>query len=80
MNTPQLSASPPSWANGLSEEDLDGMHQLGALSTAGLVTEIKKLYDQTYQLGIQEAKEMTRGKYLNIFTPENNEDSLNDKQ
>lgn len=41
---------------------------MGALSTTGIVHEIKKLYDQAYQLGVQEAKEMTRGKYLNIFT------------
>lgn len=41
--------------------------ELGALSPTGLIAEIKKLYDQAYQLGVQEAKEMTRGKYLNIF-------------
>ena len=29
--------------------------------------EIKKTYDDAYQLGVQEAKEMTRGKYLGIF-------------
>lgn len=45
--------------------------ELGALSHAGLIAEIKKLYDQAYQLGIEEAREMTRGKYLNIFTPSN---------
>lgn len=41
--------------------------ELGALSQAGLIAEIKKLYDQAYQLGVEEAREMTRGKYLNIF-------------
>lgn len=40
---------------------------MGALSQAGLIAEIKKLYDQAYQLGVEEAREMTRGKYLNIF-------------
>lgn len=45
--------------------------ELGALSHAGLIAEIKKLYDQAYQLGVEEAREMTRGKYLNIFTPSN---------
>ena len=42
--------------------------ELGALSTQGLIAEIRKLYDEAYKLGSQEAKEMTRGKYLNIFS------------
>lgn len=45
--------------------------ELGALSQAGLTSEIKKLYDQAYQLGVEEAREMTRGKYLNIFSQTN---------
>lgn len=32
-----------------------------------LIAEVKKLHDLAYQLGLEEAKEMTRGKYLNIF-------------
>ncbi|XP_031630066.1 protein lin-52 homolog isoform X2 [Contarinia nasturtii] len=61
----------PSWTQGLSQEDINSMHQLGALSQAGLISEIKKLYDQAYQLGVEEAREMTRGKYLNIFSQNN---------
>lgn len=45
--------------------------ELGALSHAGLIAEIRKLYDQVYQLGVEEAREMTRGKYLNIFSTTN---------
>lgn len=45
--------------------------ELGALSQAGVISEIKKLYDQAYQLGVEEAREMTRGKYLNIFSQNN---------
>jgi len=60
--------NPPPWTKGLSQEDINSMHQIGALSPAGLTAEIKKLYDQAYQLGIEEAREMTRGKYLNIFS------------
>lgn len=41
--------------------------ELGVLSTNGLIAEIRKLYDQAYQFGLMEAKEMTRGKYLAIF-------------
>lgn len=75
MNTPSLiSTPPPDWSNGLTQDDINSMHQLGALSHSGLITEIQKLNDQTYQLGVQEAKEMTRGKYLNIFRSPNNAD------
>lgn len=48
------------------------LSELGALSQAGLIAEIKKLYDEAYQLGMEEAREMTRGKYLNIFSQANN--------
>ena len=37
------------------------------MAPAAIVKELKKLHDQAYQLGVQEAKEMSRGKYLNIF-------------
>lgn len=46
--------------------------ELGSLDRAGLITEIRRLYDEGYQLGLEEAKEITRGKYLNIFTSSNN--------
>lgn len=41
--------------------------ELGNLSMTGLISEVKRLHDLAYQLGLEEAKEMTRGKYLNIF-------------
>lgn len=44
------------------------MHKLGAMSNAQLISEIKRLYDQAYKIGIDEGKEMTRGKLLQIFT------------
>lgn len=46
--------------------------ELGALSSTGLIAEIRKLYDEAYKLGIDEAKEMTRGRYLNIFSNPSN--------
>ena len=33
-----------------------------------IIEEVKKLQTVAYQLGVEEAKEMTRGKYLNILT------------
>jgi protein lin-52 len=41
--------------------------ELGNLPKSGIITEIKRLYDEGYQLGLDEGKEITRGKYLNIF-------------
>ncbi|XP_058468002.1 protein lin-52 homolog isoform X1 [Malaya genurostris] len=68
INTPNLNFSPPAWTKGLTQDDINSMYQLGALSTNGIIAEVRKLYDQAYQLGVQEAKEMSRGKCLNIFT------------
>lgn len=41
--------------------------ELGNLPKSGIIAEIKSLYDEGYQLGMDEGKEITRGKYLNIF-------------
>ncbi|XP_044583297.1 protein lin-52 homolog isoform X2 [Cotesia glomerata] len=57
-----------SWsASGISTDDMAQLHQLGSLPVTSLIAEVKKLHDLAYQLGLEEAKEMTRGKYLNIF-------------
>jgi hypothetical protein len=42
--------------------------EFGSLTASSLIAEVKKLHDVAYQLGLEEAKEMTRGKYLNILT------------
>ncbi|XP_043521319.1 protein lin-52 homolog isoform X2 [Frieseomelitta varia] len=65
QNSPQT--EPSSWAAGLTPDDINQLHHLGNLSMGGLISEVKKLHDMAYQLGLEEAKEMTRGKYLNIF-------------
>ncbi|PBC34004.1 Protein lin-52 [Apis cerana cerana] len=65
QNSPQT--EPSAWAAGLTPDDINQLHQLGNLSMGGLISEVKKLHDMAYQLGLEEAKEMTRGKYLNIF-------------
>jgi len=40
---------------------------LGSLPVPTLIAEVRRLHDRAYELGIDERKEMTRGKYLNIF-------------
>lgn len=48
--------------------------ELASLTTAGLISKVKELHDIAYQLGVEEAKEITRGKYLNLFNkPRNNQ-------
>lgn len=41
---------------------------LSAKAPHAIIMEIKKIHDEAYQLGVREAKEMTRGKYLGIFS------------
>ena len=41
--------------------------ELGNLPTQHLLEEVKRLQNIAYQLGLEETKEMTRGKYLNIL-------------
>uniref|UniRef100_A0A182VRR4 Uncharacterized protein n=1 Tax=Anopheles minimus TaxID=112268 RepID=A0A182VRR4_9DIPT len=60
--------TPPSWMKGLTQDDINAMYQLGALSKNGLLAEIKKIFDQAYNIGLQEAKEITKGKNLEIFS------------
>lgn len=57
----------PMWSGNLSNEDMHKLYQLGNLPMNELITKVKELHDLAYQLGLEEAKEMTRGKYLNIF-------------
>ncbi len=40
---------------------------LSSMPVSSLLSEVKRLHDVAYELGIEERKEMTRGKYLNIF-------------
>ncbi|XP_043284819.1 protein lin-52 homolog isoform X3 [Venturia canescens] len=62
-----LQSEAASWSAALTPDDINQLHQLGNLTMTGLIAEVKKLHDIAYQVGLEEAKEMTRGKYLNIF-------------
>lgn len=57
-----------SWSSSdFNQEDMNQIYRLGLMPVTDLIAEVKKLHDSAYQLGLEEAKEMTRGKYLNIF-------------
>ncbi|CAG9766373.1 unnamed protein product [Ceutorhynchus assimilis] len=51
----------------LTAEDQNYMQQLAALSSANLIAKVKEMHDIAYQLGVEESKEVTKGKYLNMF-------------
>merc|ERR1712059_74690 len=57
----------------LSRKDLETLMQLGSLSVPQLMSEVKRLQNIAYQLGQEETKEMTRGKYLNILRRRTNQ-------
>jgi len=58
---------PGGWAQGLDPEDINLLHQFGSLTSSSLVEEVKKLQNIAYQLGLDEKKEMTRGKLLHVL-------------
>ncbi|XP_030378785.1 protein lin-52 homolog [Scaptodrosophila lebanonensis] len=51
----------------LTTEDMARINQLAALTPDQLIAKIRSMHDEIYQLGLREAKEMTRGKLLGIF-------------
>ena len=65
QNLPQTNTT--SWSTNLTPEDTNQLYHFGNLSINEIILEVKKLHDIAYQLGLEESKEMTRGKYLNIF-------------
>ncbi|XP_054260971.1 protein lin-52 homolog isoform X3 [Macrosteles quadrilineatus] len=58
---------PQPWNRPLDDEDKQLLRYYGTLSVTNLIAEVKHLHDIAYKLGLEEAKEMTRGKYLNIL-------------
>ncbi|XP_041564133.1 protein lin-52 homolog [Drosophila elegans] len=58
------------YSNNLTSEDMAKINQLSQLRPEELIEKIKSMHDEIYQLGLREAKEMTRGKLLGIFDRE----------
>lgn len=55
------------------------LSELAALPIAGFIGKVKELHDIAYQLGVEESKEVTRGKYLNIFNNNNKKNNTKEK-
>lgn len=62
-----ISSSPPKWMAELENDDIDMLKELGSLTTANLMEKVRGLQNLAYQLGLDESREMTRGKFLNIL-------------
>jgi len=60
--------TPPKWLAIIDKEDLDMLQEFGSLSPAQLVEKIRGLQELSFQLGLEEAHEMVRGKFLNILS------------
>ncbi|KAH8027919.1 hypothetical protein HPB51_011149 [Rhipicephalus microplus] len=66
----------------LSEEQLDGRlspdlwpePKLGSLTAAALLEKVKDLQNLAYKLGIEESREMTRGRFLDILRKDKEEE------
>ncbi|XP_014662976.1 PREDICTED: protein lin-52 homolog isoform X2 [Priapulus caudatus] len=59
--------TPPKWLQDIDEDDINMLQEFGSLTPAGLIDKVKQLQNLAYQLGLEEAREMTRGKFLNIL-------------
>uniref|UniRef100_A0A4X2LJ06 Protein lin-52 homolog n=1 Tax=Vombatus ursinus TaxID=29139 RepID=A0A4X2LJ06_VOMUR len=62
-----ITSSPPKWMAELEHDDIDMLKELGSLTTANLMEKVRGLQNLAYQLGLDESREMTRGKFLNIL-------------
>ena len=54
----------------INEDDAVMLHELASLTSAQLKDKIDCLLKLSYQLGMQESHEMTRGKFLNVLPKE----------
>lgn len=59
--------APPQWLIDIEKDDIDMVHEFGSLTTSQLVEKVRGLQELAFQLGLEEAHEMVRGKYLNIL-------------
>ena len=49
------------------EEDINMLHEFSSLTTVSLMEKVKCLQNLAFQLGLDECREMTRGKFLQIL-------------
>ncbi|ELT95270.1 hypothetical protein CAPTEDRAFT_182255 [Capitella teleta] len=69
LNTPD--SSPPKWLSDLEKDDTEMIQEFASLTPSQLLEKIRSLQNLSYQLGLEEAHEMTRGKFLDILEKPN---------
>ncbi|XP_053202119.1 protein lin-52 homolog [Panonychus citri] len=62
----------PEWLRELDQDDINMLHGFGSLTTFALLDRVKELQDLSFQLGLEESREMTRGRFLGVLSSENN--------
>eukprot|EP00731_Ephydatia_muelleri_P022225 Em0014g816a len=62
-----LSPAPPKWLLEVQKEDNQMMNEFGSLTHSQLMDKVRALENLAYQLGVEEAKQMSRGRVLSIF-------------
>ncbi|XP_071963686.1 protein lin-52 homolog [Antedon mediterranea] len=67
MKSPITSTTSPPWEADLEQNDIDMLTELGSLTTKNLMEKVRDLQNLAYQLGLDESREMTRGKLLNVL-------------
>lgn len=56
------------WNRDLDQEDMAILQGFGSLTTPALLEKVRELQDLAYQLGLEESREMTRGKFLDVLS------------
>lgn len=51
----------------INQEEVDLLLGFGSLTATGLMDRVKEIQNLAYQLGLEEEREMTRAKFLNVF-------------
>ncbi|GFO49239.1 protein lin-52 homolog [Plakobranchus ocellatus] len=55
------------WLADLEKDDINLLQEFGSLTLSQLMEKVRGLQNLAYQLGLEEAREMTRGKFLHIL-------------
>ena len=66
LKSPMVPSSPPQWSGEL-EDNIAMLQDFSSLTTAGLMEKVRALQNLAYKLGLNESREMTRGKFLSIL-------------
>lgn len=65
--TPDREEGVKEWNTEFDQEDMNMLQGFGSLTTSNLLEKVKELQDLAYQLGLEESREMTRGKFLEVL-------------